>query len=69
MASSTALLAAVEQSILEILSGGQSYSIRSRAARKAELETLRQMRKELLEEVRADTGGPRVSVGMQVLPR
>lgn len=69
MASTTELLTAVDASILQILGGAQSYSTRGRAARKAELDTLWAMRKELKALERNETGGSRPSVGMQVPAR
>jgi len=67
MASSQELLDAVNQKILDITTGAQSYGLRGRYKNEAKLAELQKLRTQLLNEVQQSVGGS-VSLGMQVRP-
>lgn len=55
--SNSELLSYVDDAILNILVGGQSYKLGSRSLTRADLSLLRQMRNELLAQENADADG------------
>jgi len=57
LAEKEAELAEVKAAISAVLSGSQSYKIGTRSLERADLKTLRDMKKELEEEIRSLEGG------------
>lgn len=60
-------LTAVRNAINAILNGAQEYYVGTRRVRRADLKYLREMEKELQDEVTAESDGPSMSsLGVQV---